>query len=316
MIHFGASRPVGETLRVDSDTKGSPLGAMGLICFAAVLFGTVGTALAQAPDGTPSVSAATLRLLVGGGALAILAREWNLSGRRFSVATGALGVAVYQTMFFVATSSTGVAMASLVTIGVSPLASRLIGVVRGRPEPPTLWWVSAVVLVGGVTVLVVGGYEEISARPAGVVAAVIAGFAYAGYTEVGSHLLDEGVPPTAAMASIFLGGGVLLAPTLPFLDNSWVAQGRGLLVLLYIGLITLTVAYLAFGRGLARLQPSTVVMLTILEPVVAAAASGLLLDQTLRPLGWLGAGLVVAGLPIVARSERGRLEGGATSVPT
>lgn len=285
------------------------LGPILLICVAATLFGTVGTALSKAPDGTPSLSAATLRLLVGGLALAVLARGWNLSGRWRVCLVGAAGVAVYQSMFFAATTSTGVAMASLVTIGASPLASRLIALVRRRPAPPRLWWLAATVLGVGVTVLVIGGYDDLTVEPRGLVAAVIAGVAYAAYTEAGAVLIADGVRTTTAMAALFLGGGLLLSPTLPFLDNSWVAEGRGAVVLAYIGFVTLTLAYVAFGRGLAHLEPSTVVTLTILEPVVAAIASTLLLDQTLRPLGWFGAALVLAGLPLVALAGSDRTAG-------
>lgn len=287
-----------------------------LILLAAALFGTVGTALSKAPAGTPSLSAATLRLLLGGVALAVLARGWNLSGRLRTCAIGATGVAIYQSMFFAATTSTGVAMASLVTIGASPVASRLIASVRRRPAPPALWWVAAAVLGIGVSVLVMGGYDDVTVKPWGLVAAVVAGVAYATYTEAGADLIAEGVPPTTSMATLFLGGGLLLSPTLPFLDNSWVVDRRGALVLAYIGLVTLTIAYLAFGRGLAHLEPSTVVMLTILEPVVAAVASTLLLDQTLRPVGWFGAGLVVAGLPLVAVAQNGRRSTTTTNVET
>lgn len=288
------------------DRSPSTVGPVLLICAAASLFGTVGTALAKAPIDTSTQSAATWRLLVGGAALAVLARGRGLIGEWKVALWGATGVAVYQSMFFAATMSTGVAMASLVTIGASPVASRAIGWTRGRPRPPRLWWVATAVLGSGVTVLVVGGYSDLNVEPTGLIAAVTAGVAYAAYTEAGAELLATGVPPTAAMATFFLGGGLLLVPTLFFVDNSWILEGRGAIVLAYLGLVTLTVAYLAFGRGLARLDPSAVVMLTILEPVIAALASTWLLDQTLRPVGWLGAALVVAGLPLVALAESHR----------
>ena len=167
----------------------------------------------------------------------------------------------------------------------------------------------------GVVVAVLGAIRRVPRRPDlvrlawGLVAAVIAGVAYAAYTEAGAVLIADGVRTTTAMAALFLGGGLLLSPTLPFLDNSWVAEGRGAVVLAYIGFVTLTLAYVAFGRGLAHLEPSTVVTLTILEPVVAAIASTLLLDQTLRPLGWFGAALVLAGLPLVALAGSDRTAG-------
>ena len=284
---------------------------MTLVLLAGTLFGTAGTALALAPDDTPAISAATLRLLVGGIALTGVAAV--LGARRpprraiAPMVGGALGVAAYQSLFFTATTSTGVAVATLATIGVSPLASRLIGRFRGRPAPHRVWWLAALLLLLGLVVLVAAGYGNLRVNPAGVAAAVGAGIAYAWYAECGSIAISVGADSTPVMASLFLGGGVVLGPSLAVTDNSWVFSGRGALVLTYISLVTLTVAYVAFGRGLSVLEPTTVVMLTVSEPVVASVASAVVLDENLRPGGWIGAAVVMAGLPLVAVAERRRV---------
>lgn len=61
---------------------------------------------------------------------------------------------------------------------------------------------------------------------------------------------------------------------------------------------------MSFGWGLRHLPPTTVVMLTMVEPVMAAVLATVVLSERLSTTGWLGAALVVTGMPIVARSTR------------
>lgn len=279
------------------------------VLVAAGLFGTTGTALARGPVDTDAWAAASLRLCLGGGLLALIA------GRRLASAirhlrwalTGAVGVAGYQTMFFAATDRVGVAVAALITIGASPLASRAIGRLRRRPPPSRSWWIAAVVLGAGLVLqFLADGDRNIDGSGTidvtGVVFAVVAGLMYAIYAEAGSVLIERGLQSTAAMATIFVGGAIFTLPILVVTDLAWVASSRGLLMITYQGAITLTVAYVAFGWGLRHLAPSVVVMLTVLEPAVASVLAVVVLDESLSTTAWIGAVLIFAGLPIAGRS--------------
>lgn len=276
------------------------------VLLASALFGTTGTALAQASTDVDPLSAGVLRLLIGGFGLTLIA--WkdlsSIRGRLGPVLVGALGVAVYQLGFFWATRSTGVAMASTVTIGVSPVASWFIGSFRGRPRPPGLWFVAAAVIVVGLILLVTGGYDSLEVVPRGVAAAVLAGIAYASYTESASALVSRSVPTTTVMAALFLGAGLITAPALAWTGVDILHTSRGLIVLGYLGLITLTASYVAFGWSLQYIPPTLVVMLTLLEPVVAAILSVFVLHQNLAPLGWIGAIGVGLGMILAGRSAR------------
>lgn len=272
---------------------------------AAALFGTVGTALAKAPAGFDPLGAGVLRLLVGGLGLVLLAHR-SLGALRAAprvLVVGAVSVATYQLGFFSATRSTGVAVATLVTIGVSPIASRFIGAVRRRPAPRRAWYLAAIVVIVGLVLLVALGSSNLVIEASGVAAAVLAGVAYAAYTECASILIDDEVPPTTALAGMFFLAGLLTAPLLAWRGIDLVQSGRGVVVLGYLGVVTLTVAYVAFGWGLRHLPPTTVVMLTMVEPVVAAALASLVLSERLSVTGWVGAGLVVVAMPIVAWSS-------------
>jgi DME family drug/metabolite transporter len=74
----------------------------------------------------------------------------------------------------------------------------------------------------------------------------------------------------------------------------------------YLGLVTTTIAYLLFGRGLAVLAAGPVTTLVLAEPLVATALGVGVLDERLPALGATGAGLVLAGLALqgVASTRR------------
>jgi DME family drug/metabolite transporter len=281
----------------------------------ATLFGTTGTALAQVPGTVDPLSTGTLRLLLGGGLLALLAHRHgtSLAGSWRVLVLGAIGVAVYQLGFFWAVTDTGVAAGTLVTIGVSPIASRLIGSVVRRPPPPRSWYLAATILILGLAVMILGGYDDVELSMTGVLVAVVAGVSFAVYTECGSRALASGASPDATMAALFFGAGLLTAPLLPWRGADILTTGRGVIVLGHLALVTLTLAYMAFGRGLRRLAPTVVTTLTIVEPVVATALSFVVLNEDFSVVGWLGAATIVVGLPVVGLSTRSTKPGDDTS---
>jgi DME family drug/metabolite transporter len=294
--------------RPDGARSAGSLTAVGLVVVSAALFGTTGTALAQVPGTIDPLSSGVLRLLLGGGVLALVARRHRstLAGSGPTLLAGAVGVAVYQLGFFWAVTDTGVAAGTLVTIGVSPIASRVIGAVVGRPSPPRSWYVAASILILGLTVMILGGYDDVQLSTAGVLVAAIAGVSFAAYTECGSRALVDGASPDATMAALFFGAGLLTAPLLLWRGVDILTTGRGVVVFGHLALVTLTLAYMAFGRGLRRLAPTVVTTLTIVEPVVATALSFVVLNEDFSAVGWLGAATVLVGLPVVglaARSE-------------
>lgn len=270
---------------------------------AATLFGTTGTALSKGPADTDTWAAACLRLCIGGALLAVVSRHHlrRVLGQRTWVLVGAVGVAGYQTLFFAATDRTGVAVAALATIGTSPLASRTIGRLRRRPPPSPTWWFAAAVLGAGLVLQFVSGDDGI-VDGVGVLFAVVAGTMYAVYAEAGSVLIERGVQSTASMAGIFVGGAVITLPVLVVADVGWVTSPDGVAMIVYQGVITLAVAYVAFGWGLRHLAPSVVVMLTVLEPAVASVLAVVVLDETIGTTSWIGAALIFAGLPIAGLS--------------
>jgi len=292
-----------------SETARAPWTSVGAILLAATLFGTTGTALAKGPPGTDPWAAAALRLAVGGLFLSIIAlrRLPRFRAHARWIIVGSLGVGGYQTCFFGATDRTGVAVAAVTTIGISPLASRFIGRIRGRRAPTRWWWVAAIVLGTGLVLQTMGRNTSIDSgtpnfEAVGFVMALAAGLSYAIYAEAVSVLIERGVDSTASMAVIFGGGAIVTCPLLFVADTSWMTSTRGVWMIVYQGVITLGFAYVAFGWGLKRLAPSVVIMLTILEPVIASILAVVVLDESPGALAVTGGLLVFAGLPLAGLS--------------
>jgi DME family drug/metabolite transporter len=283
-------------------SKSAPRRSIFLILGAAALFGTTGTVLANGPLGIDSVTAGVFRLLIGGLALVALSYRHirGVFGQTKIALVGAVGVGAYQLCFFYSTRHAGVAVATVITIGSSPLFARVIGEIRGRLRPHRLWYVAAAILSIGLILLSLNQDTGTEVEFVGLAAALIAGLAYAIYTESAALLIDRQLNSTAVMGTLFFTAGILTSPFLLIRPVSWIASQRGIVVMAYLGIVTLTLAYIAFGKGLQNLVPTTVVMLTLLEPVVATCLAWFVLHEEVSGQSWLGMVFVLVGLPIVA----------------
>jgi DME family drug/metabolite transporter len=289
------------------------------VLVAALCFSTTGTALALAgvDAAPPSVGAA--RILLGGGILGLLAlRTWRSHETRSSrrawliVGAGAGGVLAYQATFFLGTRVNGVAIGTVVALGSAPiLAGLLESVVRHRV--PSLRWAMAtsVAIVGVVLVSGLVGPESATDPSAsvrvslpGLLASLGAGAAYAVYAVSAKLLLDRSWRPTQAMGSIFGVAAVFSLPVLLLTDTAWLATPSGLVLTLWLGIVTTTIAYLLFGWGLARIDATTAATLTLAEPLGATLLGLLLLNEQLTAGALVGLLIIGAGLALLSLPER------------
>ncbi|MEH3032785.1 MAG: EamA family transporter [Aeromicrobium erythreum] len=162
--------------------------------------------------------------------------------------------------------------------------------------------VIGLLLLAGVGVGAGTGASSVDAL--GLAGSLGAGLSYAVYTLASKRLLDAGWTGAATMGAVFgaaavLGLGVLLAT-----DLGWLASGSGVATVLWLGLVTVTVAYLLFAAGLAALPAPTVSTLTLAEPVTATLLGLVVLGEQLDLASWLG--LVAIGLGIVVLAVRPR----------
>ena len=290
-----------------------PARAVLAVLLAAALFGTTGTAQALGPSAATPLGVGAARLVVGGLALlAVLplagvrpAQAVALWRTRTGLVAG-LCTALYQLCFFAGVQRAGVAVGTLVAIGSGPVLTGLLAGRRLGERPGGAWLAATGLCLAGLGLLVLGGGAADRPDLAGVGLALLAGGSYAAYTVLAKEQLDAGHAPAAVMAAAFGLGGLLLVPVLLSQPLGWVAGPSGAVLVLYLGLVTTTVAYLLFVRGLAVLPAGPVTTLVLAEPVVATTLGVLVLDERLSAPGAAGAGLVLLGLAVQGRgSARG-----------
>jgi drug/metabolite transporter, DME family len=275
---------------------------------AAALFGTSATSRSLSAVEAPSIAIASLRLAVGAlGLLAIV-----VASRRFSAVWElwhkpwiwlmAIGVAGYQALFFVGTGLTGVAIGTIASLALGPLFAGLLNWLVLRIAPTPVWWLSTAIAVVGVGLLSLEALETGSSlNPLGLVAAVGAGFAYAIYTVFGARGAKAQNNPTDVLAAAFTLGALFLLPGVFFVNSSLIS-GSGLVLVMWLGLVATTLAYVLFGIGLKQLSASTVATLNLAEPVVAALLGVFVVGEVLSGSSLFGAVLIVIALSLLSYS--------------
>jgi len=285
----------------------SPSSARGvlLVLFAAMLWGTPGTAQALAPSGLSSWWVAALRVGIACGFFVLLAvRAPMAHGRwpwgRLVLAGGC--IAAYNLSFFAGVRASGVALGTAIAVGSAPIWAGLIQTVVQRRLPPLLWWLGTLVSVAGGAVMVLGPGADLQLAPAGVALCLTAGFTYASYTlinkvlvlRVGAAWTNLAVFATASLVAVPVAWG--LSGPLPMGEGSWG-------VWLFLGLVSTGVAYLLFSNGLRFIAGATGVTLALAEPVTAFVLAVLVVGERQQALAWLGLVAVIAGLLVGIRSE-------------
>jgi DME family drug/metabolite transporter len=274
---------------------------------AALCFSTTGTAVGAS------------RILIGGGLLGLMALlghgrdRARLAGPpRTRTATaglvglGALGVVAYQPAFFLGVASNGVAIGTMVALGSAPvLTGAALGLLtREWPRPKWLLaTLTALVGVGLIAGVGRGGVSQIDL--VGLLGSLGAGASYAVYTIVGKLLLDQGWPPRRVMGGLFGVAAVASLPILVFFgDTTELWTPAGVVLVLWLGVVTTAVAYRLFGWGLARLPATTVATLTLAEPLAATMLGLVLLGE--RPDAGATIGIALLGLGLVGSALPGR----------
>jgi DME family drug/metabolite transporter len=279
---------------------------------AAVLFGTTGTAQAFGPATANPLSVGAVRQVVGGSVLLVIVVVWwlRVHGRRLPRWSGKVGwllvagacVMAFQATFFFGTRSNGVAVGTVIALGSSPLFAGLFEWLLGS-RPDRRWLEATAVAVVGILLLSGAIGQAVALQPAGVLASLVAAAGYAGYAVSAGKVVQQGVSAVPATAAIVGTSGLIGAAVLPFTDNSWLAEPRGLAVALWMGAVTVVVAYLLMGAALRHLPSSTAMTLGLAEPLTAATLGVAVLGETLTLLQLTGVLLVLGGIVIAGTGK-------------
>ncbi|MGV9380222.1 DMT family transporter [Nonomuraea sp. NPDC003707] len=275
------------------------------VSVAATAWGTGGAAgsLLFESGGLGAVGVSLWRYLLGAAFLLLLTRRpVVVNGRILLIGAG---MAVYQTAYFAAIAHSGVAIATVVTMGATPvftaLGSRfLLREPLGRVALTAL----ATALVG---LVLLTGETALQARTssiAGIGLALLSAAGYAGVTILSRR--HGGDDPQGVAIGGFVVGAACLAPfalvegVVPNVSLPSVA------LLLYLGAVPTALAYGLFFRALTALRATTVSIITLGEAVGAAVLGVVLFGERLTPLAWSGCVLLLAAVTVLAvRAESG-----------
>ena len=253
--------------------------ARGLVALAALLWGTVGFAAALAPAGVSAAALGAARLLPGGVALAALSGKPKqlpamLRAHYRGLVAAALALGLFQWSFFAGAANAGSGVASIMSTAIAPIASDLMQRKRASASARWLGLVSCALAWFGA-----GAHgAHVLAAIGGGFAALVAGVAYAAYTDIAARVERNGG------AGVVISALALLLASLSLLPAAWpalpaFASAWGVAVALYLGLATTALAYGAFARGLGGMSASNALALLALQPLTAAALGWLILDE-------------------------------------
>jgi DME family drug/metabolite transporter len=218
------------------------------------------------------------------------------------VGTGA-AMALNVSCWFAGIAHLGAALPTVISICCAPVIVALVSVLRGY-EPFGLRLVGGLVMaLAGVALLVMPA-EGWGTLPAGHAAGLAwsfgSAFCYA-LVVLGNARMPVRVPAVTASAwGMSVAALCMLAVAWPS-GITWPGGTTQWLGAAYTGVVTTSVAYLAFAWGARRLSPTAAVVGTLIEPLVAALLAALLLAEPMAPRQWLGAVLLAVAMLLLMR---------------
>lgn len=287
--------------------KGS-LSSVLMVLASGTLLGTAGTAVALAPDEASTTTLGVARVGIGGLILILLLPLFggdrkNLIKviRRPGVWAMALSTAAFQPLFFGATTRTGVALSTVLTIGTMPLFTGLIGRTLFSERFKRMWVIATSLAVTG---LVLRSWEQLESIDfGGVVMALGAGFATGCYVNGAKYELNRGGHAVELPAVAYSLSAVLLLPLVVGDSFTWITTGAGLLTAIYLGAISMALANTLQVVGLKRLSPGPTATLLLADPLTATILGIWILDEAITPLGVFGLIIVAVGLVLQGLAE-------------
>lgn len=267
----------------------------------AVLFGTVGTAIAFAPASAGGSALGIGRLAIGAVLLLIFMpvfggkrRNFFVHARKKSVFFMAVGAAAFQPFFFSATTSNGVALSTLLAVGCIPIFTGILSAIIFHERFSTLWFAATSLAIFGLTLRFSGEIKVESTL--GISMAFGAGLSVAIYVNAAKVALRTKENPIEMTSTAYLIGSLFLVPLIFSEDLSWLGSLRGVAVVFYLGAITMALANIFQIYGLRKMSPSSAGTLALAEPLTATVLGITLLNESLTTVSFIGLAIVSAAL--------------------
>lgn len=284
------------------------------LIFAGVLWGTGGLsgALLHNLTGLHPLAVAAYRLLIGG-VVATAFLPTQIRRIRFTrvvirrlLSVGVL-LAIFQASYFGGVAMTSVSLATLVTIGSSPVIIAVIGAVRSRRLPSARTMVCIGLALAGLALLAgMPSTRDTWQTASGILLCLVAASGFAAFTVINR------VPVLAAGPTISLGllvGGVVLLPFGLSLGMALPWRADVLMTVLFLALVPTALAYGLYLRALRGASAVAAALSAVLEPLTATVLSVLFFDESLRLVGALGGLLLGVALVVNYSAESGSAQG-------
>lgn len=258
------------------------------------------------PDHRPML-AATMRALPAGLILLAFVRRLPKGGWWWKTAVlGTLNFgAFFPLLFFAAYRLPGGVASTLGSVQPLLVAGLSILILRQRPHAAVLG--AAIIGTGGVALMTLTAKARLD--PLGVLAMLAATALMALAVVLGRRWgRPEGATPMVlATWQLVFGGLVLLPMTLASEGLPDTLSAKNLAGFAYIGVVGTAVAYTLWFRGIERLAPTSLSLLSLANPMVATIAGFVVLHQSLtapQAAGFaLALGALVTGQMLAARKR-------------
>jgi DME family drug/metabolite transporter len=290
-------------------------GPLLCLALAGVLWGAGGLAgtLLGKVSGLSPLGVATVRLLAGGVLLVAfrMATRQRLPRARAAwarIAIAGLLAGGFQAAYFLSISLSSVSLATLITIGGTPVIVHVAELITGRQRPERSSLITLAVALAGLGLLIglpAGGHSR-TALLASAGFALLSAAGFAALTLIGASPVP-GLDDLAMTGYGSLLGGLALLPLAIIFGATALggaaaggivfrapAESLGLVAGLGIGPTAL--AYILYYRGLRSASPTTAALMSLLEPLTAAILGTAILGDRLGPAGIAGAILLGASV--------------------
>ncbi len=299
------------------------IGSLSVV-IAATLFGTLGplSLLANERAGVATIGFVTWRALFGAAIVAALVLVLTLRGRplvrlgavsiraRVALLAATVSGIVLNLAIFGAFGRITVALALLAFYTYPALVTLAVAALERR-RPDRTQVLALVMAMVGMAIVVVGGVDpsgDLTFDVAGLLLAFVAALGQTVFILVSRHGYPE-VPVDEASLTVLFGGflgflivavvaGQVGAVTGPILDPAAVPY------LLAGGILGAGIPTTLFLVGVRMIGGVRSGILALIEPVVGALLAAALLDESLRPIQFVGGALVLAAAVLLQRPGR------------
>jgi len=284
-----------------------------LVLATGILWGTIGVAskLVYQTTTLDAIPLNLLRAIVAAAASAVLLWPTRAGGgmratKADLLLMALLGVVLIfgQWFYLAAIDRIGITSATLIALCVPPALVAAVSVVfLGERMTGRLALALAGALLG--TAMLVVGPQRIDApegaKPVGVAFALACAVGVAIHALGSRRLAGRQFSALLPLTVGFTAGVVAFAPVAVARGFSLHQPAIGWVLVLYLGIVPSTVAYLMFQKGLRHLPASTATIITLVEPLTAAVLAWIVFGERLSVVGIAGGVLLLASIVLLSR---------------